>query len=64
MEIKTTLTPQKIAFLRNIGKNPYISDEELVKIIGYRRKGKLTKLRNLLRRAGYISSPYYEIDYG
>ncbi|MCK4636575.1 MAG: hypothetical protein KAT49_01705 [Methanomicrobia archaeon] len=64
MELKKDLTPQKIKLLENLEKSPYMTDRELAEAVGYSYKCSVVKLKNFLEDIGYISPPFYQIDYG
>ena len=64
MEKEDNLTLKRKLLLQYIGKDPDITNDELAAFSEYKNPVYVSAVKRMLKRDGYISGPYYDVDLG
>ena len=64
METEDNLTLKRKVMLQYLGKNPDITNKELTALSEYKNPVYVSAVKQKLKKEGYISGPYYDVDLG
>jgi len=64
METEDNLPLKRMLVLHYLGKNPNITNEELTVLSEYKNPVYVSAVLKTLKRDGYISGPFYDVDLG
>ena len=64
METEYNLTLKRKIILQCLGKNPNTTNEELAALSEYKNLVYVSTIKRKLKKVGYISGPYYDVDLG
>jgi hypothetical protein len=64
METEDNLPLKRKLVLQYMGRNPDITNEEMATLSKYKNPVYISAVKRALRKEGYISGPYYDVDLG